>query len=135
MQNLSPLIRLVLSVIAGIFVAAMVIVLTESVQSTLYPAKTKQADIQEIIKNIQSLPIWAFVIGVFGYILSSFLGAYTSARIATPKYKMYSAVTVGFFLLLGGIVQFISIPYPIWYSLTVCAILPLFSVFGGKMAL
>ena len=130
-----PLLRLTLAIIAGIVISFFVIVLFEGLNAKLYPSKILHPTIQEIILEMKGLPIQAFLIVLLGYILSSFMGGYLAARIAYDKHKLYAGLTVGFVLLLGGIVNFVSIPHPLWVSISACLSFILFAYLGSRMAI
>ncbi len=127
-------IRTVLASILGIIIAFMVIKLTERLSAYLFPAPHPQPTIQQYIDYVQQAPLALFLINLLGYKISSFLGAYTAARIAHPPYKMRSAMIVGFMLLLAGIVLFISIPHPHWVALSSCVSFILYSYMAGRIA-
>lgn len=115
-----PIIRTVLAIIVGIIISLCVILLTESVASRYFPAKSMNPTIAEMEESIRTAPFIAMLIFLAGHSLSSFFGAYTAARIAPDNKKFIAGITVGFFLLLGGLVNFISIRHPLWLAAGCC---------------
>lgn len=129
-----PIFRLVLAVVCGILITFFVISLVDGLNEKLYPSPIKHPTQLEQAKIIQSSPLPMFLIILGGWIVSSFFGAYAAARIATAPHKLIAAMSVGFLLLLGGIMYFISIPQPLWFALASCTSFLLFSFLGAKAA-
>lgn len=115
-----PVVRTALAIFTGIIIATCVILLTESFAAKYFPSQIANPSIAEIEENIRTAPIIAMFIFLFGHGLSSFFGAFTAARIAPESKKFMAGVTVSFFLLLGGLVNFISIAHPLWLVISVC---------------
>ncbi len=115
-----PIVKTALAIIVGIIIAICVIVLTESIASRFFPAQIANPTIPELEENIRTAPLAAMLIFLAGHALSSFFGAFTAARIAPENKKFMAGVTVSFFLLLGGLVNFISIAHPLWLVVSVC---------------
>ncbi|HPI54586.1 MAG TPA: hypothetical protein PLU10_07815 [Chitinophagaceae bacterium] len=129
-----PIFRLVLAVVCGILITFFVISLVDGLNEKIYPSPIKHPTQLEQVKIIQSSPLPMFLIILGGWILSSFFGAYAAARVASSPHKLIAAMTVGFLLLLGGIMYFISIPQPIWFAIASCISFLLFSFLGAKAA-
>jgi hypothetical protein len=134
MSKLHPLLRIIIALLLGIFISFCVILLADSINVALYPSKHISPTFDEMQKEINTLPWTAFLIVSIGYMLSSFFGAYIAARISPEKYKLVVAMTIGFFLLLGGIVYSIAFPNPLWLSITSCISFMVFAYAGGKLA-
>ena len=132
---MNSIFKLVLSVLAGIGVAFCVIYLCEGLNAKLYPSHSYNPSPEEMIAEIKTLPIQAFLLILTGYILSSFFGAYLASRLAPTPRKLYAGLAVGFFLLLGGIVNFISLPHPLWLSVSSTISFLLFSYIGARIAI
>lgn len=112
----------------------MVIILTENISSKYYPANKANPSIAEYEYMIATAPFFALILFVVGHALSSFFGSYVAARIAPKEYKLLSGFTIGFFLLLGGIVLFISIRFPLWMGISTCCLYLLSSLLAIKIA-
>ncbi|MBL7765168.1 MAG: hypothetical protein JNJ58_03670 [Chitinophagaceae bacterium] len=129
-----PILKLVLGIVAGVIVSFCVISLVESLSAKLYPMKTLTPSIEQIIAEMKTLPLAAYLLVLGGYVLSSFFGGYTAARIASAERKIIAALTVGFVLLLGGIVLFITLPHPLWMSILSSISFLFFAWLGGLAA-
>jgi archaellum biogenesis protein FlaJ (TadC family) len=126
--------RLVLAVVIGIIISSMVIGLVDALNSVLFPSTILNPSIQEQSDLIRHSPIQEFLLVLIGYMISAFFGAYAAARIAPQDKKMISALFVGFFLLLCGIVYFIIIPQPWWLSISSGLSYMFFAYLGGRIA-
>ncbi len=126
--------RLVLAVMAGIAIACIVIGLTDTLNSSLYPSSILLPSVAEEAEQIAHYPVSEFMLFLLGYMLSAFFGGYVSARIAPKPKKLISALFVGFFLLLCGIFYFILFPQPIWFVLSSGISYLLFAFWGAKAA-
>lgn len=127
-------VRLIVASIAGIILAFFVIKGTESIVAKYYPMNTLHPTIKDLIEQARTMPTKGLLMVLAGYIVSSFMGAYLAARLSPEGKKQLAAFVVGFFLLLSGIVMFISIPHPIWLAVASCISYLAFSYLGGKAA-
>ena len=127
-------VRLIFASIAGIVLAFFVIKWTERIVSHYYPINTLNPTFKDLIEQARTMPLNGLLIVLTGYIVSSFMGGYLAARLSPLGKKQLGAFVVGFFLLLSGIVMFISIPHPIWLTLASCVSYLGFSYLGGKAA-
>ncbi|MEZ5046560.1 MAG: hypothetical protein R2831_06175 [Chitinophagaceae bacterium] len=110
-------IKTAFAIILGIVIAMMCIALFDKVNQHYFPSNKLNPTLKELIDDIQNLPTKAYWLMFAGYMFSTFFGAYAASRVAPQVYKKLSAFAIGFFLLIGGIVYFISIPQPAWYSI------------------
>jgi hypothetical protein len=129
-----PLVKLVLGIVLGLVLSFFVITLFEGWMSHSYPMNVKNPGNQEYLDAMKTMPVNAFLILIAGYMVSSFFGGYVAARISPEPYKIYASATVGFLLLLGGLMIFITIPHPLWVAATSCISYMLFALLAGKIA-
>lgn len=128
------IIKTIVASILGIVISLCVYELTDALNAKLYPSSRMQPTYEERLKDLEHMPLNAMLIVLLGYTVSSFMGGYTAARIAPDGKKMLAAMSVGFFLLLGGIVYFMVLPHAIWLTLSSCMAYLTFSFLGGKTA-
>lgn len=129
-----PVFKLVIAILCGILIALFVVNFVDALNAKIFPSPIMNPTVAERIKMIQESPLPMFGIILGGWILSSFFGGYAAARIASTQFKMFGALSIGFLMLLGGIVYFVTIPQPIWYTASSCISFILFSYLGGKVA-
>jgi len=126
-------VRLIGAVLAGIVLAFMLIRLAERVVTHYYPLRSVNPTVAELIEQAATMPLPGLLMVLAGYILSSFFGGYLAARLSSHGQETRAAFIVGFFLLLCGIVLFISIPHPLWMALCSGVSFLLFSWLGGRL--
>lgn len=135
MKHLHPLFKTVLAVIFGILISFFVLGLADSIGGKFFPADSlnpTDADRSRYMHQANLMEKWVLIIGIA---LSSFFGSYVAARVAPFQNKLISGLTVGFMILLGCIVNFVSRDeYPLWISLSTCVAVVLVSLFAGRIA-
>lgn len=129
------MLRKIFAVVGGIVVMNLIIFLIESIEHLMYPLPKGMdyKDKEAFAKYVESLPITAMLIIVFGYAFGAFAAGFVSTRIAKDGKKIY-ALICGIFLLAAIIFNFMMIPTPIW--MWVLGVLTPLLVFAGhKVAL
>ncbi len=135
-SNLSPTIKHIIGVIAGILVAGIVIFLCESAMSVAFPfpASVNQNDMASISIYIKtSMPLAAFICLICSYAIGAFVGGFLSVYIA--RQTLLTAIIVGIALLIMTILNFIAIPHPLWATIAGCLVVPVFAWLGGRNCL
>ena len=130
-----PIILTIIAVLLGIILSFMVIILFENIMSKYWASPITNPSIAEYENMIKHTSTKVFLIFISGHALSSFFGSYLASRIAPHNYKLISGFIIGFFLLLGGIVLFFSINFPLWVGISTCISYLLFSFLAIKINL
>jgi hypothetical protein len=75
-----------------------------------------------------------FIFPFLAHGLGSLVGAYVAAQLAA-NHKMKFALSIGGFFLIGGIINIINLPSPVWFSAVdlIGAYIPMAWI-GGKLA-
>lgn len=128
------IVQTIFGAVIGLIISFCVLILFDSLNARLYPATHMSPTMEDAMKDVQNLPLTAKWLVVLGFCLSSFFGGYMAARIAPASGKMVAAFSVGFLLLLGGIIYFVAYSLPLWMAVVSCTSYLLFSFFGGKAA-
>ena len=128
------IVKTIFASIFGIILSFVVIVQAERIISKYYPLNTLNPSIEDVIEQAKTMPLKGLLMVLLGYIVSSFMGGYLAARFSPSSKKTLAAFSVGFFLLMSGIVLFISIPRPLWLSIASCVSFIAFSYLGGRAA-
>lgn len=131
---MKSIVKTIFGTIIGIMIGFFVLSLFETLSSKWYPSTHMNPTNAERIKDIEAMPLPGFLLILGGFILASFMGGYVAARISPDDKKILAAFCVGFFYLLGGIVLFMSLPYPIWLSISTGISFILFTYIGGRLA-
>ena len=115
--------RNVIAVIIGIIVAGVVIFSVQQVNERLFPLPDGLTieDREGMIAHIKTLPTLAFIIVLLSYLLGTIAGCFVALKIASSHFLPICLIVAGF-LLIMSIINLITIPHPLWFSLVNLAI-------------
>lgn len=112
-----PILRNILAVIAGIIAGSAVNMGIIMLSGSVIPPP-EGADIATMEGLKESMHLFRpinFLMPFLAHALGTFAGALVAARIAA-NHKMFFALLIGAFFLIGGIQMVISLPSPLWYN-------------------
>lgn len=132
---MNNILRNILAVIAGIIVGSIVNMGLIQIGGQIIPAPdgadtTTMEGLKESMHLFQPIN---FLFPFLAHALGTFVGALIAALIV-KKNKMVFAMAIGVFFLIGGIVNIMMLPSPLWYTivdLVICYI-PM-GWLGGKL--
>ena len=131
---MSPIIRNILAVIAGLVVGGVVNFALVAVSAVVIPppAGVDPTNMESLQASVHLFEAKHFVFPFLAHALGTLVGAAVAAFIAA-SHKMTLALIVGAFYLLGGIMAATMIPAPMWFIILdlVVAYLPMAWI-GGK---
>ena len=132
---MSPIIRNILAVIAGLVVGGIVNFALVAVSAVVIPppAGVDPTNMESLQASIHLFEAKHFVFPFLAHALGTLVGAAVAAFIAA-SHKMTLALIVGAFYLLGGIMAATMIPAPTWFIILdlVAAYIPMAWI-GGKL--
>ena len=135
LNKMSPMIRNILAVIAGIVVGGVVNFALVAVSAVVIPppAGVDPTNMESLQASIHLFEAKHFVFPFLAHALGTLVGAAVAAFIAA-SHKMTLALIVGAFYLLGGIMAATMIPAPTWFIILdlVAAYIPMAWI-GGKL--
>ena len=109
-------VRNILAVVAGIIIGGFInmgiIMLSGSVIPP--PEGVNPADMESLAENMHRFGPQHFIMPFLAHALGTLIGAFIAAKIAVGK-KMYYALAIGIFFLLGGIANAFMLPAPAWF--------------------
>ncbi|MDB5284318.1 MAG: hypothetical protein JWO06_3393 [Bacteroidota bacterium] len=110
------MLRRFLSVLAGVAVAMAIISLLEFGSEKLYPPPSiKDYNNAQALERIMSqMPVKAFLWLLVGYALGSFAGGATATAISGRQMSAPALITGGI-VMIGGIMDLVQIPHPLWF--------------------
>ena len=124
--------RKIVAVVLGVVVAVVLIIAIEALGHSVYPVpegldiSNKEA-MQAYVTN---LPIGAQLFVMGAWLVATLAGGLLACFIARATPLVYAAI-VGGLVLLGTIINLMSIPHPPWFSITsVLAIIAMIFVTG-----
>ncbi len=131
---MKPILNRIIAVLIGVIVASFTLVLGESLLGKIWEAPTGiNQDLAAYYNYIASLPLKAFIALWFAYIVASFIGGYTAARISKTQ-KAPMALVVGIALMIAGIFNFQTFKHPTIFVVITCISYILFAYLGGVLA-
>jgi len=134
---MSPILRNILAVIAGVVIGSVVNMLIINFSGTLIapPEGVDTTTAEGLKEGIHLFEPKHFLMPFLAHALGTLIGAYLAALIAAT-HKMKFAFAIGLVFLFGGIGAVLMIPAPLWYNITdlVLAYIPM-AWLGGRWAL
>jgi hypothetical protein len=108
--------KLILSIIVGIAVAMLIIMAAEMGAGKLYPTPSGVdfENAHALKRLMQQMPVGAYVCLLAGYAIGSFGGGLV-ATIISGRQSINAPVAVGVVAMVGGILNLIGIPHPLWF--------------------
>lgn len=133
---MNPVLRNVLAVIAGIVVGSLVNMGIIMISGSFIPPPT-EADITTMEGLKSSMHLFQpkhFIMPFLAHALGTLVGALVAAAIAA-SHKMKFAMAIGVLFLVGGIMNVMMLPSPLWFIVVdlVFAYIPM-AYLGGKIA-
>jgi hypothetical protein len=130
--------RSVAAVVVGFIVASIVMMIIETINGrVLYPKLGKAAegvtDRETIRALLATAPLGAFLVVIFGWVLGSVCGGWTTARIAARANAGHGLV-LGALLTLAGVANNLMIPPPLWFWIASLVVLMPAAYLGARLA-
>lgn len=112
---MSPILRNVLAIVAGVVVGLVVITSVQFVNNVIFPPPPgiDLSDPAAMKAAVGSLPAGAFIVLILGYLVGTTAGCWTAGRIAAEGQRRVMRL-VALVFVVGGILNFRSIPHPTW---------------------
>jgi hypothetical protein len=134
---MNPIIRNVLAVIVGIIAGSTLNMAIIMVSGSIVPPPLG-ADITTMEGLTASMHLFTpinFLMPFLAHALGTLIGAFIAALIAA-SHKMIFGLVIGAFFLIGGIMNIMMLPSPIWFSIVdiVGAYIPM-GYLGVKLAI
>jgi len=133
---MNPTLKNVLAVIAGVLVGGAVnmgiIIISGSIIPL--PEGVDPTNMESLEANLHLFEARHFILPFLAHALGTLVGAFLTVKIAA-NHKMSLAIAVGVFFLIGGIINALKLPAPVWFLVLdlVIAYLPM-GWLGGKLA-
>jgi hypothetical protein len=133
---MNPILKNILAVIAGVLIGGLVnmgiVMLGPSIV-----APPEGADVTTMEGLKASMHLFGpknFLMPFLAHAIGTFVGAFIAGALATT-HKMWYALGLGAWFLLGGVINVIMLPSPVWFTVVdlAGAYLPM-GYFAGKLA-
>jgi hypothetical protein len=112
-------IRKVSAVVLGVVTAVVLIIAIEALGHAVYPPPDDldTSNIEALQAYVMSAPLAALLFVMAGWLIATLVGGLLACFIARETPLVYAAI-VGGLVLLGTIINLLSIPHPLWFSIT-----------------
>ncbi len=109
----------VLAVVLGVVVAVILIMAVETLGHSVYPPPTDLdfTDIDTMAAYVDGLPLGALLFVMLAWLIGTFGGGILACFIVKSRPAVYAAI-IGGLVLLGTVINLVSIPHPTWFSIT-----------------
>ncbi len=113
---MSPTLRNVLAVVAGVVVGGAVNMALISVSGSVIPLPegVDPADMESLKANIDRFEPRHFLMPFLAHALGTLVGAFLAARLAASR-RTALALGIGVFFLFGGVANAFLLPAPVWF--------------------
>ncbi len=127
--------RRVAGVIVGLMAGVLAVALLEGLSSLIYPppADLDFGNSEAVGAFYGDLPIPAFLIVLAAHACGAMMGGFACAAMVRERWPAGSLM-VGSVLLIGGAVNLLWIPHPIWFSIADLILYLPTAVVGGVLA-
>ncbi len=111
--------RKILAVVFGVVVAVVLIIAIEALGHTVYPVPDglDLANPEVLKAYMIDAPIAALLLVLGAWLVAALVGGLSACFIAKESPLVYSAI-IGGLVLMGTVINLISIPHPLWFSIT-----------------
>lgn len=129
--------RNILAVVLGLFVGSAVNMAIIMVSSSVIPPPYG-ADLKTVEGLKAAMPLMEpkhFVMPFLAHAFGTLVGAFTAAKVAAT-HKMRFAIAIGFCFMVGGIMNILMLPSPLWFTIVDLglAYVPM-AYFAGKLGI
>ncbi len=120
------MLRNMAAVIAGVFMGGFCVGLVQLFGMSFFPPPDglmvayESGDRAKLIELINGLPLANFLYVLLSYATGSFVAGALAAVIGGPSSRPVPSVIVGAIVMLMGVLNVVTIPHPLWF--TVCAL-------------
>jgi hypothetical protein len=111
--------RKIFAVVLGVIVAVVLIIAIEALSHVVYPLpdSVDANDMEALRAYVMAAPIGALLFVMGAWIAATLIGGLLACLIARETPLVYSAI-IGGLVLLGTVINLISLPHPLWFSST-----------------
>ncbi len=114
---MNNLIRNILSIMAGTFVAVVLIVIVQAISHQMYPAPpgTDFNDPEVLAELMMNAPVGALLMVLLSYAVGTMGGAFVGAKIAISEGPARQGLFVTVLMLIAGLMNLNAFPHPAWF--------------------
>lgn len=116
------MVRKLFAVVAGLAVAAILVMLIQKLGHSLYPppADLDPGDAEFMKGYVANLPWGPFAFVLASYVIATLAGGWVAVKAAGESPLVFSGI-VGLFVLAGAITTIVAVPHPTWFTASAIA--------------
>ncbi len=128
------MLRRLLAVVLGVVAAVIVIIAIEALGHAIHPPPNglDVANKQAFEAYVASLPLTALLVVMIARVAATLTGGLLACFIAQERPVVYASI-VGLLVLLGTVINLVSIPHPLWFSISSVAAIVATMLLTGKL--
>ena len=133
-ENTRLIINRVLSILSGVIAGAIVIGILERVSLSMHPMPEglDPTDRVALSNYIAGLPLSAFLTILMTHAMGALAGGFVASKLAKIQ-KRSAAMFAGLILLVAGVLNLVSIPHPLWFSIADVIVYTPFALLGNEI--
>ena len=125
--------RIIGGILAGVVIAVALVFAIEWVIGLIVPAPAdfNMRDPEQVRARVASMPMWAILLVLVGWVVGTGLGSLAAVRIARTT-RLWPGLIVGAVVFLATLYNIMTIPHPIWFVAISLISIPIASWVGAK---
>jgi formate hydrogenlyase subunit 3/multisubunit Na+/H+ antiporter MnhD subunit len=132
---MNPVVKNILAVVLGLFIGGIVNTAIVMISGSIIPPP-EGTDLKTMEGLLAAMPLMEpkhFLMPFLAHALGTLVGAFIAAKIAANN-KMTFAMVIGCCFLVGGIMNIVMLPSPLWFTIVdlLLAYIPM-AYFGGTI--
>jgi hypothetical protein len=126
--------RAIFSIVAGLIVAVVCVFAMEYITHIFHPAPPgfDPRDKDAVRALVAGLPLLAFILVLFGWLLGAGLGAFMAVRI-NRRIAKWPGLLIGALLLAATLYNLLTIPHPVWFFVAAVIGIPIATWLGTNV--
>jgi hypothetical protein len=125
--------RIIGGILVGVVIAVALVFAIEWVIGLVVPAPAdfNMRDPEQVRARVASMPMWAILLVLVGWVVGTGLGSFAAARIARTT-KLWPGLVVGAVVFLSTLYNIMTIPHPLWFVGISLIAIPIASWLGAN---
>lgn len=114
---MNPILKNIFAVVVGIIVGGIVNMALVMLSGSIIPLPegVDASSMESLKANMSSFEAKHFIMPFLAHALGTLVGAFLAAKLAANRKHIF-ALIVGLFFLVGGIINVINLPAPLWFE-------------------
>lgn len=125
--------RIIGGILVGVVIAVALVFAIEWVIGLIVPAPAdfNMRDPEQVRARVASMPMWAILLVLVGWVVGTGLGSLAAVRIARTT-RLWPGLIVGAVVFLSTVYNIMTIPHPIWFVGISLIAIPIASWLGAR---